>query len=257
MSIGPALMVLILLQKVPPTSSITMVFPLGPSRHCSRRHSSCRSHDNIKRCCIFVCTRQSGRAAHVIRSLWWCCFHLKKNKFRFWFMEFERISCPSWSNQTSFCQCNQWFLRCNCHSLPESIQLKSMFGETQWGLQNYMQIPDALQNVYENGWKIREWELANMEDYDTARVGGSALHAALKRNLNAEVSHWQKQCPAGFCNDFEKFSDSLDIKTLIDNALEEGFPLSSLRFWYSNIWHLELYRQTDFRPTPLISSNLY
>ena len=52
--------------------------------------------------------------------------------------------------------------------------------------------------------KIREWEINNMEDYDSARIGGSALHAALKRNLRAEVAFWLGHESAAIFNDFEK-----------------------------------------------------
>ena len=72
--------------------------------------------------------------------------------------------------------------------------------------------------------KIREWEINNMEDYDSARIGGSALHAALKRNLRAEVAFWLGHESAAMFNDFEKFFDTIDIKILIQNALDEGFP---------------------------------
>ena len=35
---------------------------------------------------------------------------------------------------------------------------------------------------------VRQWELNNLHEYDTACPGSSALYAALRRNLEAEVA---------------------------------------------------------------------
>jgi hypothetical protein len=42
---------------------------------------------------------------------------------------------------------------------------------------------------------IKEWELNNKQDYDSAGKGSSALGSALFRNLYAEVSYWNKESP--------------------------------------------------------------
>ena len=36
----------------------------------------------------------------------------------------------------------------------------------------------------------RQWENDNLQEYDKASVGSSALLAALERNLAAEFAHW-------------------------------------------------------------------
>ena len=78
--------------------------------------------------------------------------------------------------------------------------------------------------------EIRKWELNNSGDYDAARIGGSALKAALDRNLRAEIAHWLDRHSAAVFNDFQNFFDTLDIPVLIKNALEVGFPPVKLAY---------------------------
>ena len=59
--------------------------------------------------------------------------------------------------------------------------------------------------------EIKEWELSHSDPFDTAQVGASALLAALKRNLRAEIASWLGQHCISVFNDFNKFFDSLDI----------------------------------------------
>ncbi len=78
--------------------------------------------------------------------------------------------------------------------------------------------------------EVRNWELENKQDYDKASVGSSALLAALKRNLSAEIAHWLGKEFATILNDFDKFFDTVDLKTLMTEAIHSGFPISQLAF---------------------------
>ena len=51
---------------------------------------------------------------------------------------------------------------------------------------------------------VRKWEIENAQPYDTATVGSSALLAALRRNLKAEVAKWLGKEFASIFNDYEK-----------------------------------------------------
>jgi len=77
---------------------------------------------------------------------------------------------------------------------------------------------------------IREWELNNSAPFDTAKIGSSALLAALKRNLRAELACWLGEIALAVFNDFEKFFDSLDIPKLLEQAVLTSFPPSILSF---------------------------
>ncbi len=74
------------------------------------------------------------------------------------------------------------------------------------------------------------WEKNNAQAYDKARAGSSALHAALWRNLLAEVANWLGEKFANVLNDFAKFFDTLDIKTILQEAIYTDFPLAKLCF---------------------------
>jgi len=78
--------------------------------------------------------------------------------------------------------------------------------------------------------QVRKWELDNHTDYDKASPGSSALMAALKRNLSAEISHWLGKKFATILNDFDKFFDTVDLQTLMVEAINNKFPLSQLVF---------------------------
>ena len=77
---------------------------------------------------------------------------------------------------------------------------------------------------------IRQWELSQNDKFDTARVGSSALLAALKRNLKAELAFWLGQHSVTAFNDFDKFFDTIDIPTLLVEAVKNDFPASILAF---------------------------
>ena len=77
---------------------------------------------------------------------------------------------------------------------------------------------------------VRAWEIHNQQEYDKATIGSSALMAALKRNLAAELAHWLGNVFAAILNDYEKFFDTLDINKLMVNAILCEFPLDQMAF---------------------------
>ena len=77
---------------------------------------------------------------------------------------------------------------------------------------------------------VRDWEKDNIQPYDKASVGASALTAALNRNLRGELAFWLKRHFAAIFNDFEKFFDTLSIQTLMEEAIHTGFPIDKLCF---------------------------
>ncbi len=78
--------------------------------------------------------------------------------------------------------------------------------------------------------EIRQWEISNKSSFDAATIGSSALTAALKRNVWAEVAHLLGEFSASVFNDFEKFFDTLDIPILLAEAIAVSFPIRKLAF---------------------------
>ena len=74
------------------------------------------------------------------------------------------------------------------------------------------------------------WEKENKQEYDKATTGSAALQAALWRNLQAEIAHWLGEKFANVLNDFENFFDTLDIQTILQEAIHTDFPLAKLCF---------------------------
>ena len=70
----------------------------------------------------------------------------------------------------------------------------------------------------------RNWELANMAEYDTCKTGSSALFAAVIRNVEAEIAHWLDMYVGGIFNDFVKFFDSMNINILLEEAIRTEYP---------------------------------
>ena len=78
--------------------------------------------------------------------------------------------------------------------------------------------------------EIKEWESQTESKFDTATKGSSALIAALKRNLAAEIAMWLGDLSLAVFNDFEKFFDSIDIPKLLEQAVLTQFPARKLAF---------------------------
>ena len=70
----------------------------------------------------------------------------------------------------------------------------------------------------------------NSTPFDTAQVGSSALIAAMKRNLRAQLAYWLGEGAAAVFNNFEKFFDTVDVSTLVVEAVKTSFPSSVLSF---------------------------
>ncbi len=75
---------------------------------------------------------------------------------------------------------------------------------------------------------VRHWERTNKQTYDTATEGSSALNAALFRNISAELAHWLGKFCGTALNDYEKFFDTLDVETLLKEAIHTEFPAAEL-----------------------------
>ena len=79
-------------------------------------------------------------------------------------------------------------------------------------------------------FSVRHWENDNLQEYDKASVGSSALLAALKRNVIAEIAYWLGYRFATILNDFEKYFDTLDLKVLMTEGILTKFPLGPMAY---------------------------
>jgi len=78
--------------------------------------------------------------------------------------------------------------------------------------------------------QVRNWEVEHKQPYDTAAIGSSALLVALKMNLCAELASWLASYFASIYNDWEKYFDTLDLETVMTEAVYNDFPLPQLAF---------------------------
>ena len=77
---------------------------------------------------------------------------------------------------------------------------------------------------------IKNWEKLHAQSYDSAKAGSSAARSALFRNLSSEIAMWLGKPSAAVFNDYHKFFDTIDIPTLVSQAIHTQFPMRELAF---------------------------
>ena len=94
----------------------------------------------------------------------------------------------------------------NAVAMPHQllISLNALLGKPGNGCRTVCKTPVLYRMILRVDESVRKWEIENAQAYDTAQVGSSALLAALKRNLKAEVAKWLGQEFAAIFNDYEK-----------------------------------------------------
>ena len=98
---------------------------------------------------------------------------------------------------------------------------------------------------------IKEWEMLNLQAYDTSCKGSSALVAALTRNLTAEVAHYTGQKSVAVFNDCLKFFDTINIEELISQATSALFPLPALMYAFSVHFSSRTIQFQNYCSTPM------
>jgi hypothetical protein len=92
-----------------------------------------------------------------------------------------------------------------CIPHQQLVSLNPLLGK-QVGCRTICKTPMLYRMTLRADEEVTNWEKENKQDYDKATTGSSALHAALWRNLMAEVAHWRGEKFANVLNDFEIFS---------------------------------------------------
>ena len=106
------------------------------------------------------------------------------------------------------------------------LSLNALLGKPGGDCRTVCKTPMLYRVLLRADTKVREWELKHKVAFDSAVAGASALQAALKRNLLAEVSFWLGRPCASVFNDYEKFFDAIDIAQLLKEAYACKFPLA-------------------------------
>ena len=70
------------------------------------------------------------------------------------------------------------------------INLNACLGKPGGDTRTITKTPMLYRMILRSDEDIRQWELENSAPFDTAKIGSSALLAALKRNLRAELAYW-------------------------------------------------------------------
>ena len=78
--------------------------------------------------------------------------------------------------------------------------------------------------------QVRDWEINNMDEFDTCKPGRSALRAALGRGMQAELAHLLGEKTGGLFHDWEKFFDTININVLLSEALHTDYPPVHMAF---------------------------
>ena len=131
------------------------------------------------------------------------------------------------------------------------LNLNACLGKPNGDSRTITKTPMLYRMVMRANDEIRQWELENKEPFDTATIGSSALIAALLRNLKAEIAANLGKFSIAVFNDFEKFFDSLDIKTLLEEALETEFPTTLLSFLLQQHLAPRIIQANGFSSDPL------
>ena len=107
------------------------------------------------------------------------------------------------------------------------MSLNPCLGKPAGGLRTICKTPMLYRMQCRTDQTIKEWELRNLQPYDSACKNSSSAKALL-RNLTAEVAMWLGKFSAGVFNDYHKFFDTIDIPTLVSQAVQTGFPARQL-----------------------------
>ena len=110
------------------------------------------------------------------------------------------------------------------------LSLNPLLGKPNNTCRTVCKTPVTYRMTLRANTSVREWEVENKQEYDTATIGSSALMAALKRNLRAELAFWLSEHFATILNDYEKYFDTLDLRVLMIEAIHTNFPLGPMAF---------------------------
>ena len=110
------------------------------------------------------------------------------------------------------------------------LSLSPLLGKPNKSCRTVCKTPMLYRMPLRADFSVRHWEHHHTQEYDMAKEGCSALTAALKRNLGAEIAFWNKEHFATILNDFEKYFDTLDISVLMQQGIDTNFPLGPMAY---------------------------
>ena len=109
------------------------------------------------------------------------------------------------------------------------LSLNALLGKPK-GCRTVSKTPVLYRMALRSESDVRQWEIDNAQEYDTATLGNSALYAALTRNIQAEVATLLNKSYAAIFNDYDKFFDTMDVPSLLVAGINHNFPLSWMAF---------------------------
>ena len=108
--------------------------------------------------------------------------------------------------------------------------LNPLLGKPNGACRTVCKTPVVYRMALRADTRVRNWEVEHKQPYDTATIGSSALLVALKRSSCAELASWLGSYFASIYNDWEKYFDTLDLETVMTEAVYNDFPLPQLAF---------------------------
>ena len=142
--------------------------------------------------------------------------------------------------------------------LQNLTNLHPALGKPQGGHRTICKTPMLYRMALRADNEVREWECNNLEPFDSAAIGSSALLSALWRNLQSEIAAWLGIHSGSIYNDYDKFFDRIDVLTLLTNAIKCGFPTVQLAFSLQQHLAPRLIQANGFssQPIPIYKSIL-
>ena len=110
------------------------------------------------------------------------------------------------------------------------IGLHSCLGKPSNDIRTICKTPMLYRMMCRIDRSIKNWEKLHAQSYDSANAGSSAARSALFRNLSSEIAMWLGKPSAAVFNDYHKFFDTIDIPTLVSQAIHTQSPMRELAF---------------------------
>lgn len=139
--------------------------------------------------------------------------------------------------------------------LQNLINLNAMLGKPGGGARTICKTPMLYRLPLRARGDVADWEELMTGDFDTSGKGKSALIAAAYRNLKAEVYNFIEEQVIATFHDFEKFFDSIHLPTLIQNAIDQEFPILDLALTIMQQMAPRIIQCAGFCSRPIITNN--
>ena len=116
------------------------------------------------------------------------------------------------------------------------LSLNACLGKPNGGIRTVTKTPLLYRIGCRADTTIPKWEEENLQPYDSACKGASALRAVLLRNFQSEIAHWTGFVVAGVFNDCDKLFVSIDVVKLLQETFHTNFYPLNFHGLFNSTW---------------------